>query len=155
MRNKFNIFPKIPQGVDAAKINQAAQLTLEKFKPQDDWQINLIFVSKTESRKLNKKYGGNDYPTDVLSFNYQEGKQFASSRRERLGEVVICLPIASSQADRFEIDLTSEICTLTVHGILHLFGEDHQSKHGQARFEKLQSAIMDKLKLKFRTQIWQ
>jgi probable rRNA maturation factor len=85
-------------------------------------------------RSLNRRYLRRDYATDVLSFSYGsvevDGIPF-------LGDIVIAPEIAADQAVRFRISPERELKKLLVHGILHLFGYDHEADGGQMnRFQR-------------------
>jgi probable rRNA maturation factor len=85
-------------------------------------------------RSLNRRYRGEDYATDVLSFPYsgesQDGKPF-------LGEIVISPEAAWDQARRWNTTPQREVRRLMIHGILHLLGYDHEIDAGEmAQLEK-------------------
>lgn len=117
---------------------------------QIDWQpagdISLAFVDKTKSRELNSAYAGNDYATDVLSFDYSEDHVEGDIG----GEIVICTDIAREQAQKYSTDISSEVALLLIHGLLHLSGKDHQTKAEQASLDTTQGGIIKTLKLQYR-----
>ena len=82
---------------------------------------------KEESKALNLKYLERDYPTDVLSFTFNEELPDGFY----LGDIFICYPIAKSQAGENHISLEEELFTLMVHGILHLCQYDHETDAGE------------------------
>jgi len=80
-------------------------------------------------RRLNLRFRGRDYTTDVLSF--------PSAAGPRLGDVAISAARARAQARRFGHSSEQEIRILMLHGLLHLLGMDHESDRGRmARAEK-------------------
>lgn len=115
-----------------------------------DAELSLIFVDKNAIAGLNERFMGKSGPTDVLSFPIEtepySGGRFPdsggsgqrSSGQESypvpflLGDVVICPEVASENAplhagtDLHDGSLDDEIALLIVHGILHLFGMDHE-----------------------------
>ena len=44
-----------------------------------------------------------------------------------LGDVVICIPVASQQANKARHTLLAEVTQLLAHGLLHLLGYDHDT----------------------------
>jgi probable rRNA maturation factor len=78
-------------------------------------------------RECNRQYRGCDYPTDVLSFGYQneqvDGFPF-------LGEILIAPEVAWRQGTRWREGPEREVRKLLIHGILHLLGYDHETDHG-------------------------
>lgn len=91
-------------------------IIIKEFKPTTS--ISVALVSKNEIKRLNKVYRRQDKITDVLSFNLDS--------EQLLGEIVICLDRAKQQAREKKQTLKSELQLLTVHGILHLLGYDHE-----------------------------
>ncbi|MSR68184.1 rRNA maturation RNase YbeY [Candidatus Saccharibacteria bacterium] len=114
-----------------------------------DQIVGLSFVTTKAIQKLNKHYASNDYPTDVLSFNYSDDKHNGAS-----GDIVICEEIARSQARRHNVSLEAELTLLLLHGTLHLLGFDHQDKNQIASLDRLQSDIMEALHYKYRDFEW-
>lgn len=109
--------------------------------------IGVSFVDEKSMRQLNKHYAGDDYATDVLSFEYKENP-------ESIGDIVICSELAKKQADQFSVSYESELILLLLHGSLHLLGHDHQDSAQTASMEHLQSDIMKLLKLSYRDFKW-
>jgi probable rRNA maturation factor len=68
----------------------------------------------------------------VLSFAQREG-EFADPEDLMLGDLVISVDRARSQAEDYGHSVDREISFLTVHGILHLLGWDHQTPADEAR----------------------
>jgi probable rRNA maturation factor len=101
--------------IDRALIKRLAKRVVKK-----KWTVSISFVSRSEMKKLNKKYRKKNKPTDVLSFSMKEGKL--------LGDVVICPSIAKVNAVKYGSTFRSEIARLVVHGLLHLLGYDHGKK---------------------------
>lgn len=81
---------------------------------------------KEESRDLNNKYLNKDYPTDVLSFPFNE----ELPEGYYLGDIFICYPAAEEQAQERNITTREELLTLMIHGLLHLSGYDHETDKG-------------------------
>jgi len=83
--------------------------------------------SKAESKDLNFKYLKKDFPTDVLSFPFNE----KLLKEYYIGDIFICYPIAEEQAEDNNISLKKELLYLMIHGILHLSGYDHEKDNGE------------------------
>ena len=93
---------------------------------------------REESKNLNLQYLGKNYPTDVLSFPFNEELPDGFY----IGDIFICYPIAKIQAKENNVSLQEELFRLMVHGILHLQGYDHEKDTGQ--METLQEQLIDK-----------
>ena len=85
--------------------------------------ISISIVNDSEMKKLNKEYLDRDYPTDVLSFNIDEGQEDGTYY---LGDVVVNRDQAKRQANEYGNSLEEEIGELIEHGILHLLGVHHE-----------------------------
>ena len=89
--------------------------------------VNVLVTGSSEMRVLNRRFGGKDKPTDVLSFPALaqiEGEKFA-------GDVAVCVDIAARNARRLGHSAVKEVKILTLHGVLHLAGYDHESDNGR------------------------
>lgn len=96
---------------------------------------------KEEAQELNSQYLHRDYPTDVLSFPFNEE---VPEEGFYLGDIFVCYPIAGEQAKENGITLEEELLMLMVHGILHLGGYDHETDSGE--MEKLQEQLLMRAK---------
>jgi probable rRNA maturation factor len=99
-------------------------------------------------RELNRRYRGRDEPTDVLSFASSDAAvAFPSTPDEApsLGEVVVCLPVARSQAAEGGRELEGEIVHLVVHGMLHILGYDHEEAAEGERMKAREDEVLEAL----------
>jgi probable rRNA maturation factor len=103
-----------------------------------DGTIVIKLGDREESKNLNLQYLEKNYPTDVLSFPFNEELPDGFY----LGDIFICYPIAEIQAKENNVSLQEELFRLMVHGILHLQGYDHEKDAGQ--METLQEQLIDK-----------
>ena len=113
-----------------ARINRAMLRKLAKKVSKKGWKVSVSFVKAGAMKKLNLAYRKKNMPTDVLSFNMNEGKL--------LGDVVVCPSVAKMNARKYNVSFNAEIARLVAHGILHLLGYDH----GRKMFE-MQDKIME------------
>lgn len=103
---------------------QSLERVLQKeFKIKKEISISLL--SPSEIKSLNKVYRHKNKVTDVLSFSLDEA--------ELLGEVLICVEQAKKQAQSKKHSLNQEIKILTIHGVLHLLGYDHELSEAEYR----------------------
>jgi probable rRNA maturation factor len=80
--------------------------------------LSIAFVGNAEIRRLNRRFLGHDYATDVLAFPLGT---------DLFGEVVVSAEYAAAEARRRGIPLEEELLRYVVHGILHLLGyDDHR-----------------------------
>ncbi len=102
----------------------------------------IVLVSDAAIRKLNKQFRGKDQVTDVLSFP-NEAEAFEDENQSHLGEVVISVQRAASQAKENGLTFANEVEQLILHGLLHLCGYDHETDGGE----------MNRLELKLRKKL--
>jgi probable rRNA maturation factor len=111
-------------------------------------QITLRIVGSVEGRQLNTRYRRQPHATNVLSFGYKVGNDMEPSTRQRKilsGDIVLCAPVIAREARDQRKTLAAHYAHLTVHGMLHLQGYDHQRDSDANRMERLESAILGRL----------
>ncbi len=101
-------------------------LELEKLS---DWEISLTLCHDPFIRELNSAYRDKDEPTDVLSFCQNEGDEIVSFPGQQLsaGDIIISMDTLEAHSGEFSVPLEEELRRVTIHGILHLKGMDHES----------------------------
>ncbi len=104
--------------------------------------LSVRIVGTAASRGLNARYRRKDKPTNVLSF---AGSGAAPDGRNFLGELVICAPVVAAEAARQGKTMPAHWAHMTVHGILHLRGFDHQSAAEAVKMESIEVQILDRL----------
>lgn len=120
-------------------LEQAARETLrQQAAPEAD--LSLVLAGDDRLRTLNRDYLDQDAPTDVLSFPSAETDP--ETGRRYLGDVVISLPRAESQARAGGHPLEQEVQLLVVHGVLHLLGHDHAAAEDRRRMWTAQAEIL-------------
>lgn len=103
-----------------------------------DTEVTFRIVDEVESRTLNRIYRGKDYATNVLTFPLLEEPHL-------MGDIVICAPVVAAEAQIQNKSLEAHYAHLTVHGILHLHGYDHETTAQAELMEHLETAIVTKL----------
>jgi probable rRNA maturation factor len=99
-------------------------------------------VGTARSRSLNRRYRGKDKPTNVLSF---AGPGLGPDGGNDIGELVICAPIVEREARSQRKSRESHWAHLTVHGVLHLLGHDHEHGAQARRMAALEVQLLDRL----------
>lgn len=108
-----------------------------------DLELSIYFVLDDEIRALNRKWRNKNKVTDVLSFSAQEGKAMPGLEHV-LGDLVIGVDAAMRQAQELGHTLDIEIAVLVAHGLLHLFGIDHEKSDKEARLQmECELSILD------------
>ena len=109
--------------------------------------FTIIFVTKEEIHELNKQYRGVDRVTDVISFALEDVNDVSLTDVRVLGDIYICIDRMKEQAIEYNHSETRELSFLTVHGLLHLLGYDHQTKEEEEIMFNLQRKILSDLNI--------
>ncbi len=105
-------------------------------------ELTIRLVDREESRRLNSRYCGKDAATNVLSFPAELPEDVDVPL---LGDIVICAPLVAEEADAQGKSLQAHWAHLTLHGILHLLGYDHQQEAETQAMEALEVELLDAL----------
>src|SRR5579885_2148787 len=97
-------------------------------------EVSLRIVGAREGRAVNHRYRGRDYATNVLSFPAELPQGIKSPL---LGDIVICAPFVAREAREQGKSVRDHYAHLTVHGVLHLLGFDHQNEGDATKMEAL------------------
>jgi probable rRNA maturation factor len=103
-----------------------------------DAEIALRIVDEVEGRTLNRDYRGKDYATNVLTFPLVEEPYL-------MGDIVLCAPVVLQEAKAQEKSIEAHFAHLTVHGVLHMHGYDHETEAEAELMEMLETEIVMKL----------
>jgi len=106
--------------------------------------LAIRLVDAKEGRALNRHYRGKDYATNVLSFPVElpEGVSLPL-----LGDLVICAPVVAKEALEQGKPLSAHYAHLTIHGVLHLLGLDHEDEREAEAMEQIERDILADLGL--------
>jgi rRNA maturation RNase YbeY len=98
--------------------------------------VALVLTGDRKVHELNRRYRGQDKPTDVLSFEGPGGGH-------GLGDIVISVETAEKNARRLGRSLPEELSVLALHGFLHVLGYDHETDDGT--MDRLEARLRRKL----------
>ena len=125
---------------DAAQIPSKAQFKKwAKAALRVDTEVTIRIVNEAEGHALNSAYRGKDYATNVLTFPLTEEPHL-------MGDIVLCAPIVAAEAAAQHKTLEAHYAHLTVHGVLHLHGYDHETEPQAELMEGLEISILAKLR---------
>lgn len=105
---------------------------------EHDAMVTLRIVGQEEGRVLNRNYRKKDYATNVLTFVFRNQAPFE-------GDLALCAPVVASEARAQKKTLAAHYAHLTVHGMLHLQGYDHEIDADAQVMERRETQIMAKL----------
>jgi len=117
--------------ISLEKMKQAVRVILGALDCPDG-EISILIVDDPQIKKLNRKYLNRNSPTNVIAFPMREG-EFTHLSPQLLGDVVISTDTAAKEAQNSAMSMEQRLTELLVHGILHLFGYDHETSAQDAR----------------------
>ncbi len=127
-------------------LNEVINHTLEVMDAKESI-FTIIFVTPEEIHELNKQYRGVDRVTDVISFALEDAHDVSLTDVRVLGDIYICIDRMKEQALEYGHSETRELSFLTVHGLLHLLGYDHQTKEDEEVMFGIQRKILSDLNI--------
>jgi probable rRNA maturation factor len=126
-------------------LERATRAALKHQAASSDSELTIVLTDDVRLKELNREYLGIDTPTDVLSFPASETDPQTGAHY--IGDILISIPRAKSQATAAGHPLEWEVQLLVVHGVLHLLGHDHADTEERARMWKAQHEILTQLGL--------
>ena len=94
-------------------------------------------------RDLNARFRDRDRATNVLSFPAAEMP--LPGRAPHLGDLVLAYGVCAAEAEAQGKTLGDHLSHLTVHGVLHLLGRDHESEPEAEEMEAEERTILASL----------
>lgn len=105
--------------------------------------LAIRIVGSKEGRSLNHHYRGKDYATNVLSFPAELPEGLPKGvKLPLLGDLVLCAPVIAKEAAAQGKPVAAHYAHLTVHGVLHLLGWNHEDTREAECMEQLEREIL-------------
>lgn len=143
-----------------------------RFSSEDS--VSITFLSRAKIKQLNRRYLEKNRATDVMAFGYREaltpagakktnrlrknkamtaGGHLASRPRkglyqDYLGDIVICPGVVLENSRIYHNHFFKELILCIIHGLLHLQGYSDRRKSQGLKMQKIQEAVLSKLKLR-------
>ena len=117
----------------------AAVFTTLKRSPLS---LTVRVVGEEEMTKLNRRYRGRNQSTNVLSFPVEP---LPGMHTDLLGDIVVCGPVVDREAAIQHKSPMGHWAHMVVHGLLHLFGYDHESDQDVMAMEALEKSVLEGL----------
>jgi probable rRNA maturation factor len=124
---------------DATLADAARVRSLDPRGKARSVSLSIRVVGLARSRALNLRYRNKDRPTNVLSFG---GAGPMPDGSADLGELVMCAPLVAREASAQRKSAEAHWAHLTVHGVLHLLGLDHEEAGAARRMEAREIQVL-------------
>jgi len=129
----------VQYAIDAEGIPTSAQFKKWiKAALTQNAEITIRIVDEPEGQDLNEKFRGKKAATNVLTFFYDDILPLT-------GDIVLCAAVIEKEAQQQHKALVAHYAHLTVHGILHLQGFDHENDKDASTMEKIETNIVTSL----------
>lgn len=138
---KIDLENKTNYQLDEAHLISLADFSLTKLGIHPDSELGIRLVNEIEMEELHQKWMNLSGATDVMSFPMDEIKpDSASNGPGIIGDIVLCPEFAAKNGKQ-STDLEIEL--LTVHGVLHLLGFDHEEIEDELVMFKMQEDFLN------------
>lgn len=138
---KIDLENKTNYQLDEAHLISLADFSLTKLGIHPDSELGIRLVNEIEMEELHQKWMNLSGATDVMSFPMDEIKPYSASYGPGIiGDIVLCPEFAAKNGKQ-STDLEIEL--LTVHGVLHLLGFDHEEIEDELVMFKMQEDFLN------------
>jgi probable rRNA maturation factor len=120
----------------SSRLKRAAKLALERCGRRDG-AFTLLLADDAKLQSLNMTFRAKDKPTNVLSF--------PAGQEDYLGDVAMAYGVTRQEAREQKKSFSDHATHLTVHGVLHLLGYDHETAKAAKIMEPLEVEILSEL----------
>ncbi len=135
----------IKYSCDEDALVSLANFALDEMGINSESEMGISLVDEEEMSSLHLKWMNESGPTDVLSFPMDEMKPFSKSEGPGIiGDIVLCPSFAENQAKTAGHSAQAELELLTMHGVLHLLGYDHEELAEEKEMFSLQEKYLSK-----------
>lgn len=138
--------------LEASRLQGIVERILAAEGTGSDAELSLVITGQKRVQQLNRTYRGKDEPTDVLAFSMRPGEETPGTDSPpfimppdgvlHLGEVIISYPQAVIQAEEHRHPVEREVIILTIHGVLHLLGYDHDKPGLERKMRAREAEIL-------------
>ncbi len=120
------------QGISRLKNWISAVVTKEK---KECGNLSFVFMDDQTLLSHNQQFLGHDTYTDIITFDYREGKQVN-------GDILISVERVRENAGKFDVAFETELRRVMIHGVLHLCGYKDKKKEDQVVMRKKENAAL-------------
>lgn len=129
-----DLWERLPEAESVVRRAVAAVAARPDIAVPDEAELSLALSDDATVQGLNRDYRAKDKPTNVLSFPAPHGPL--------LGDVIIAFETLTREAAEEQLTPADHLAHLTIHGLLHLLGYDHETEAEALRMEALETSIL-------------
>lgn len=129
-------------------VEDCTRAALEEEEIEDDAEVSVTLVDNARIHELNSEFREIDRETDVLSFPLGDENGFEVDPDKDailLGDIVISLEKAQTQAEEYGHSFRREVAFLLTHSLFHLLGYDHTTEDEEKEMFAKQEKVLTKL----------
>lgn len=97
--------------------------------------IAFVFTTNRQIKLLNQEYLNHNYFTDVITFDYTDGKKIS-------GDIFISIDEIRINAKKYNTKEDEELRRVMIHGVIHLLGHNDESKEERESMRKLENEAL-------------
>ena len=116
-----------------------ANIVREKVSGRDG-KLSVLVTNNSIISKINKRFLGREGSTNVISFSYLNGD--VNGEELYVGDIVISVEKAEEEAANSGITIRERFSHLFIHGLLHIYGYDHEMERERVVMESLEEEIL-------------
>lgn len=141
--NTIGIFNETSKEIkELEKVNDLLEFAIKR-EALDNLEFNVIIIDNDRIKELNRKYREINKETDVISFALEDVKDIKYENYRLLGDIYISIDKVYEQAESYEHSVLRELSFLSIHGLLHLLGYNHELKEEEEVMFKKQEDILN------------
>jgi probable rRNA maturation factor len=110
-----------------------------------DGEIAILLTDDSAMCDLNRRWRGEDAPTNVLSFPAVRSNGGHAGSPLPLGDIVIAYETTAREASAQDTPFVHHLAHLAVHGFLHLLGYDHEADADAEAMEHLEAKVLARI----------
>ncbi|MBO7345005.1 MAG: rRNA maturation RNase YbeY [Clostridia bacterium] len=135
------------------KLRKLAKAVYKALEQVSYFKVELVFKDADSMTALNRNTRGVDKLTDVLSYPSLDGIKRKilypddcptelEGKYIFMGSIVLCEDKVLAQAQEYGHSENDEREYLIIHGLLHLFGYDHENEEDKKEMRKMEKEIL-------------
>lgn len=123
--------------IDEKKLSNWIESVAKKYN-KETGDISYLFCDDEKILEVNQEYLNHDFYTDIITFDYSEGKIIS-------GDIIISLQTVKSNSQMYKTDFTEELHRVIIHGILHLSGLNDLTEEDEIAMREAENSALEML----------